>query len=205
GDSLTGYVSYPDGEKYKCTGVRAPLIRNKKPTWGSPIRLFNGKGLKGWHASGENQWKAVNGILTSQKSGANLISDRKFKDFKLHIEFRYPKGSNSGIYLRGRYEVQISDSKGLEPSNVDFGGVYGFITPTEMAAKDADVWQSYDITLVGRLITIVANGKTIVCNQNIDGITGGALDSNEGKPGPLMIQGDHGPVQFRNIILTPAK
>ena len=205
GDSLTGYISYPDGEKYECIGVRAPRLHNKKITWGTPIRLFNGKDLKGWHASGYNQWKAVNGILTSSKSGANLISDKKFSDFKLHVEFRYPKGSNSGLYLRGRYEVQIADSKGLEPSKVDFGAVYGFITPNEMVAKAPGEWQSYDITLVGRLITIVANGKTIVCNQQIPGITGGAIDSNEGQPGPLMIQGDHGPVEYRNIILTPAK
>jgi hypothetical protein len=123
----------------------------------------------------------------------------------LHVEFRYPKGSNSGLYLRGRYEVQITDSKGLEPSKVDFGAIYGFIIPNEMVAKAAGEWQSYDITLIGRLITIVANGKTIVCNQQIPGITGGALDSDEGKSGPLMIQGDHGPVEYRNIILTPAK
>jgi hypothetical protein len=140
--------------------VRAPLLQNKKVTWGKPMRLFDGEDLKGWHASGENQWKAINGVLTSPKSGANLITNKKFTDFKLHVEFRYPKGSNSGIYLRGRYEVQIADSKGLEPSKVDFGAVYGFVLPNEMAAKDPGVWQSYDITLVGRIITIVANGKT---------------------------------------------
>lgn len=205
GDSLIGNVSFPDGTNYRCTGIRAPKHQNKKITWGTPTRIFNGKDLKGWHASGENQWKVVNGILTSEKSGANLLTDKKYSDFKLHFEFRYPKGSNSGIYLRGRYEVQIADSKGLDPSKVDFGAVYGFITPNEMAAKDPGVWQSYDITLVGSSITIIANGKTIVCNQLIPGITGGALDSNEGQPGPLMIQGDHGPVEFRNIVLTPGK
>ena len=205
GDSLIGNVSYPDGETYRCTGVRAPLFKKRNVTWGTPLRLFNGKDLSGWHAVGYNQWKAVNGILKSSKSGANLITNGKFTDFKLHVEFRYPKGSNSGLYLRGRYEVQIADSKGLEPSKVDFGAIYGFIVPNEMVAKAPGEWQSYDITLVGRLITIVANGKTIVCNQQIPGITGGALDSDEGKAGPLMIQGDHGPVEYRNIILTPAK
>jgi len=205
GESLTGTISFPDGTKYNFTGVRAPLFRKRTITWGTPLRLFSGKDLGGWHATGQNQWKAVDGILSSPKSGANLITNAKFTDFKLHVEFKYPKGSNSGIYLRGRYEVQITDSKGLEPSKVDFGAIYGFITPNEMVAKAPDEWQTYDITLVGRLITIVANGKTIVCNQQIPGITGGALDSDEGKPGPLMIQGDHGPVEFRNIILTPAK
>jgi hypothetical protein len=83
--------------------------------------------------------------------------------------------------------------------------VYGFISTTEMMAKDAGEWQSYDITLVGRMVTVVANGKTVICNQEIPGITGGALNSKEGEPGPLLIQGDHGPVDFRNIILTPVK
>ena len=143
--------------------------------------------------------------MRSPKSGSNLVTEASFSNFKLHIEFRYPKGSNSGVYLRGRYEVQISDSKGLTPSRDQLGAVYGFITPTEMVAKDPGEWQSYDITLVGRMITLVANGKTIICNQEIPGITGGAIDSKEDAPGPLLIQGDHGPVEFRNILITTAK
>ncbi len=93
----------------------------------------------------------------------------------------------------------------MEPLKDQFGAVYGFISTTEMMAKDAGEWQSYDITLVGRMVTVVANGKTVICNQEIPGITGGALNSKEGEPGPLLIQGDHGPVDFRNIILTPVK
>lgn len=197
---------FPDGKKYNWTAVRAPsLRRTKAPVWGKPVRLFNGKDLKGWHALGDNQWQAVDGVLRSPKSGSNLVTDESFTDFKLHIEFRYPKGSNSGVYLRGRYEVQIADSKGLEPLPGELGGVYGFLAPVEQVAKEAGQWQSYDITLVGRMITVVANGKTIICNQEIPGITGGALDSKEGEPGPLQLQGDHGPIEYRNIILTPAK
>ena len=206
GNHLSGTVTYPDGKSYSWTAVRAPsLKRQKAPVWGAPIRLFNGRDLKGWHAMGDNQWKAENGILFSPKSGSNLVTDQKFNDFKLHIEFRYPKGSNSGIYLRGRYEVQVMDSKGNEPLSGELGGVYGFIAPSEQVAKNPGEWQSYDITLVGRMITLVANGKTIICNQEIPGITGGALDSNEGDPGPIYLQGDHGPVEYRNITLTPAK
>lgn len=206
GNSLTGTMIATDGKSYTWTAVRAPSLRRKtKPVWGKPIRLFNGIDLKGWHTTGENQWKVENGILRNPKRGSHLITDKAFTDFKLHIEFRYPKGSNSGIYLRGRYEVQIADSKGSEPLKDQFGAVYGFITPSEMAAKDAGEWQSYDITLAGRMITVVANGKTIICNQEIPGITGGALNSNEGDPGPLLIQGDHGAIDFRNIIITPAK
>lgn len=206
GDNLVGTMVAANGKTYNWTGGRAPsLHRAKAPVWGQPIHLFNGKNLDGWKALGENQWMAENGILKSPKSGANLVTEKKFDDFKLHIEFRYPKGSNSGVYLRGRYEVQIADSKGLETLKDQLGAVYGFISPTEMAAKDPGEWQTYDITLVGRMITVVANGKTVICNQEIPGITGGALDSNEGEPGPLYIQGDHGPIEYRNIILTPAK
>ena len=131
------------------------------------------------------------------------MSDEKFMDFKLHIEFRYPEGSNSGVYLRGRYEVQVTDSKGKEPSDIEFSGVYGFLTPNEMAAKSAGEWQSYDITLIGRRVTVTANGVTVINDQNIPGITGGALNSKEGEPGPFMIQGDHGPIEYRNIVVTP--
>jgi hypothetical protein len=206
GDNLSGTMINPDGKNVNWTAVRAPsLRRQKQPTWGTPIKLFNGTNLDGWQASGENQWVAQGGVLKSPKSGSNLFTTKTFNDFKLHVEFRYPKGSNSGVYLRGRYEVQVLDSKGLEPSVGDFGAIYGFIVPTEMAAKEPNVWQSYDITLVGRIVTVVANGAMIICKNEIPGITGGALDSKEGDPGPIYFQGDHGPIEYRNIIITPAK
>jgi len=99
----------------------------------------------------------------------------------------------------------VADSKGLEPSSDQLGGIYGFITPLENVAKAAGEWQSYDITLVGRLVTVVANCKTIIYKQAIPGITGGALNSNEAEPGPIYIQGDHGAIDYRNIVITPAK
>ena len=98
--------------------------------------------------------------------------------------------------------MQIADNIGLEPSNIYFGGVYGFLTPNIMAAKKAGKWQSYDITLNGRRVTIVANGKTIINDQIIPG---GALDNNELEDGAFLIQGDHGSVEFRNITVTPMK
>ncbi|GEO12227.1 3-keto-disaccharide hydrolase [Segetibacter aerophilus] len=206
GNNLSGTILQPDGKTYNWTGVRAPsLRRTTQPVWGKPVKLFNGTDLKGWHPTGAtNQWKVVNGVLTSPKSGSNLVTDDSFTDFKLHIEFKYDKGSNSGVYLRGRYELQIADSKGLEPVKDQLGGVYGFIAPSEMVAKEAGEWQSYDVTLVGRMVTVTANGKLIICNQEIPGITGGAINSKEGEPGPLLLQGDHGPIEFRNIVITPA-
>jgi hypothetical protein len=207
GTEIRGTIVTSEGKKYNFKGVKAPsLVRTAAITWGKAVKLFNGKDLSGWKALGENQWLVKNGILTSPRSGANLISDNKFTDFKLLVEFRYQKGSNSGVYLRGRHEVQIEDSpKDTHPSSVLYGGIYGFLTPSEINALGPDQWQTFEITLVGRMVTVVANGKTVISNQEIPGITGGALDSNEGEPGPIYIQGDHGPIEFRKIIITPAK
>ncbi|WP_420322531.1 3-keto-disaccharide hydrolase [Flagellimonas sp.] len=204
-DALKGTMIYTDGSVTSWKGVRAPkLLATENPKWDKPVALFNGKNLDGWHLDSDNsQWSVENGILTNAKGGANLISNQKFTDFKLKVEFRYPEGSNSGIYLRGRYEVQIADSKGLDPSDIYFSGIYGFLEPNENAAKNPGEWQTYEITLIGRRVTIIANGKTVIADQTIPGITGGALDSKEGEPGPFMIQGDHGAVEFRKFEVTP--
>lgn len=206
GDKLSGTLVMPDGQQYSWSGVRAPTLgRAKKPVWGMPILLFNGTTLAGWHPLGQkNQWQAAGGVLRSPASGSNIATDRTFTDFKLHIEFRCPKGSNSGVYLRGRYEVQIEDSN-KEPRGNELSAIYGFLPPNVMAAKPGGEWQSFDITLVGRLVTVVLNGTTVICNTEIPGITGGALDSKEGEPGPIYLQGDHGPIEYRNITITPAK
>ena len=207
GKRLAGSMTFPDGKKYEWTGIRAPrLDRKTAPSWGAPISLLHANDLTGWHATGTpNQWIVKDGVLQSPKSGVNIVTDRTFGDFKLHVEFRYPKGSNSGVYLRGRHEVQIQDDFGGEPAPDHFSGVYGFIAPSEIAAKPPGEWQSYDITLVGRMVTVYANGRRVICNQEIPGITGGAIDSNEGAPGPLLLQGDHGPIEYRNITVTPAR
>jgi hypothetical protein len=208
GKNLAGSMTFPDGKRYEWSAVRAPsLHRDHAPSWGAPIRLLHANDLGGWRAVGgqPNQWVVSNGVLRSPHSGANIETEQTFTDFKLHIEFRYPKESNSGVYLRGRHEVQIQDDYGLEPWNDRFSGIYGFIAPSVIAAKRAGEWQSYDITLIGRLVTVVANGKRVICDQEIPGITGGAIDSNEGAPGPLLLQGDHGPIEYRNIIITPQR
>lgn len=207
GDRLVGRMTFPDNTTLSWTGVRAPrLTRTRAPVWSAPIRLLDQNDLNGWQPMGSpNQWVVRSGILTSPRSGVNLRTVRTFGDFKLHIEFRYPSGSNSGVYLRGRHEVQIEDDYGREPYSHRFSGVYGFITPSEIAARPAGQWQTYDITLIGRMVTVVANGRQVICNQEIPGITGGAIDSNEGAPGPIYLQGDHGPIEYRNIVITPAR
>ena len=203
---LAGSITFPDGKRFDWTAVRAPALRRSgKPSWGKPQRLFDGRDLNGWRALGENQWVAANGVLRSPHSGSNLVTDRAFGDFKLHVEFRYPSGSNSGIYLRGRYEVQIEDSpRRPVPHPDEVGGVYGLLAPNEAAANPAGQWQAYDITLVGRRVTVVLNGKTVISDAVIAGPTGGALDANEGAPGPIYLQGDHGAVEFRKVVITPA-
>ena len=200
---LSGVILDSQGGVNKFSGVRAPkLIRSMDVNWGKSISLFNGYNLDGWKSSDpekKNQWTVKKGILVNPESGVNLITDKKFEDFKLSIEFRYPKGSNSGVYLRGRYEVQVEDNYGLEPESTLFGGIYGFLKPNQMAAKPAGEWQRYEITLIGRRVSVVANDKKIINDQIIPGITGGALDSKEALPGPIMLQGDHGIIEYRNI------
>jgi hypothetical protein len=155
GEKLTGTIVNPAGDRHTFTGTRAPALhRANAPTWGAPIVLFNGKDLAGWTTQGgrNNQWKVVSGVLTSPVPGANLMTTQKFNDFKLHVEFRYPKEGNSGVYLRGRHEVQVEDSPaGDFPLSVHMGGVYGFLWPNENASTGPGKWQTYDITLVGRV------------------------------------------------------
>ena len=207
GDRLSGTMTDASGMRNSWTAVRAPALRPAaNPPWGAPVELFNGKNLSGWHGTGgANQWQVINGILTSPMPGANLVTDRTFTDFKLHVEFRYPKEGNSGVYLRGRYEVQVEDSRGMELASDHLGGIYGFLTPNQDAAKDAGEWQTFDVTLIGRQVTVVLNGTTIICQQNIPGITGGALSSDERAPGPIMLQGDHNPIEYRKVTITPVR
>ncbi|QNI34726.1 DUF1080 domain-containing protein [Alloacidobacterium dinghuense] len=209
GKTLTGTVNGPDGKTWQWVGVKAPaLVKTGEPKWGKPIQLFNGKDLTGWKMSapGPPVWTAKDGNLVSPGNGPELISDTKFQDFKLHLEFNCGKDSNSGVYIRGRYEVQIETESEAEPPSHHTGGVYGFLAPSPELARTPDVWQTFDITLIGRRVTVVLNGKTVIDNQEIPGITGGAVDSHEGMPGPIYLQGsEKGHVAFRNIVITPSQ
>ena len=200
GNRLNGTIVFPDGQKFTWQGQRAGSITQGNIE-GKKIALITNNISDHWHADGPNTWRIENGVLRIDKPGANLITNEKFSNFKLHVEFRYPSGGNSGVYLRGRHELQISDSKGKDPSVTEFGAIYGFIAPNKQVAAPANEWQSYDITLNGRTITVIANGETIICEQEIPGITGGALDSNEAEPGPIMLQGDHSAIEYRNITI----
>jgi hypothetical protein len=208
GKMLVGTTTGPDGTPWQWTGVRAPSLKRKSdPKWGKSVQLFDGKDLSGWRMSDPAStatWKVENGTLVSPGHGPELITDAKFEDFKLHIEFNCAPGSNSGVYLRGRYELQIEDDPEPEGPTMRTGGIYGFLAASPEQPRKSGEWQTYDITLVGRVVTVVQNGQTIIDKQEIPGITGGALDSHEALPGPIYLQGSEvGHVAFRNITLTP--
>jgi hypothetical protein len=207
---LQGTGTDGGGRTFSWKGERAPDRlegQGRSVTWGEPIQLFNGRDLEGWRTveQRESKWKVVNGLLVNESTGANLRTTPEFRDFKLHVEFKIPPESNSGIYLRGRYETQVADDFGKEPYIRMVGGIYGQIAPLVNACKPAGEWNVLDATLVGYRVTILLNGQTTVDGQLIDGITGGALSADERAPGPIMLQGDHGQVSYRNIVLTPAK
>ncbi len=203
-DSLIGLVDL-NGSTLPWSGARAPsLERDAEPAWGQPVPLI-GSDLSGWRmrqGTDAGCWSVSDGILKATPPCVDIVTDREFDDFQLRLEFRYPPGSNSGVYLRGRYEVQIQDDYGKALDPLRLGGIYGFIAPTDDAARPAGEWQIYEIQLVGRRVTVILNGTEIISNQEIPGITGGALDSHEGSPGPLMLQGDHGPIEYRNIFIA---
>lgn len=209
GERLVGTGTSSRGDTFNFSGERAPDRlegSDREVEWGEPIQLFNGTDMAGWETIGNrpSQWKAENSLMVNAESGANIRTVDEYRDFKLHVEFKIPEGSNSGIYLRGRYETQVADTYGREPFSRGVGGIYGYVTPTVNAAKPAGEWNTVDATLIGYRVTIVVNGVTTIDGQLIDGITGGALNPDESAPGPIMLQGDHGTVSYRNIILTPA-
>ena len=209
GKILSGTVDGPDGKTWQWVGEKAPALeRTHAPKWGKPIQLFNGRDLNGWRMSkpGPPAWTVQDESLITPGHGPELISDSKFQDFKLHVEFNCGKDANSGVYLRGRYEVQIETDSEAEPPSHHTGGVYGYLAPSPELPRSPDVWQTFDISLIGRRVTVVQNGKTVIDNQEIPGITGGALNSQEALPGPIYLQGsEKGRVAFRSIVITPAK
>jgi hypothetical protein len=212
--ALKGSQKNGENETARLDAVRAPELKRPMPrAWSTPEPLFNGKDLTGWEALGTNTsyWVARDGELVNdnpgdrQKPGANIKTTRKFDDSKLHIEVNCPEHGNSGIYLRGRYEIQVGTEGGTQPKN-EMGAVYGYYRAGGNVPLNLGNWSVLDITLVGRYVTVVRDGVKIHDNVEIPGITGGALDSNEGEPGPFFVQGDHqGVIRFRNITISVPK
>jgi hypothetical protein len=206
---LVGTAQGPNGMPWTWTGKRAPELKpSATPAWGQPIRLFNDKDFNGWtfdNPSKASSWKVTDGCLVNAAAGSNITTEQKFGNFKLHIEVNCPAKANSGIYLRGRYEVQVEDDSLDEPPSHHMGAIYGFLAPMPEQPRRPGAWQTFDITLLGRHVTVVQNGQTIIENREIPGITGGAIDSHEELPGPIYLQGDHGGIAYRNVVLTPVE
>lgn len=191
----------------KWIGVRAPDLQvPSRLRWGAPVVLFNGHDLSGWslrNTTTPNCWHAQKGILFNDEACFDLKSNAEFWNFQLHLEFRLEGEGGSGIYLRGRYEVQIANDAGKQPNPRSTGAIFGYLSPAISAGKPQGEWQTLNIILLGRMVTVKLNDRTVIANEEIPGITGAALDSHEAREGPLMLQGDHGRISFRNIILTP--
>jgi hypothetical protein len=207
-----------DVEKF--AGRRVPPLPPrpdlKQVKFGAPVALFNGRDLAGWNLIEKNQfnaWTVESGTLVNRPPArepgkpavhsGNLRTDQEFTDFNLTLEVNVPAGSNSGVYLRGVYEIQVADTYGkpLDPHNM--GALYSRITPSVAAERKPGEWQTLAITLVDRHVTVVLNGITIIDNQPVLGVTGGALWSDDSRPGPIYLQGDHGAVSYRNLQLRP--
>ncbi|MBI3683950.1 MAG: DUF1080 domain-containing protein [Acidobacteria bacterium] len=209
GDKLEGTFESGGQTRLRWTGVRAAEIREKDDgSWkrGRPVPLFNGKDLTGWKgliANRELGWTVKDGALTNTPKANNLVGEQSFWNFELSVDFRLGPRSNSGLGLRGRYEVQILEDYGRPLDKHSNGALYSRIVPGMPASKPAGEWQTYEIRLVGRELSVVLNGKKIIDRGVIDGLTAMAIDANEAEPGPLVLQGDHGAVEFRKIVLTP--
>jgi hypothetical protein len=223
GDKLTGVCiePSPDGMSTNETKFKGWKLPHVGPApdlsmvnYGTPVELFNGKDLTGWKLLDPKQtngFKIVDGVLVNDPVAVegkrvrygNIRTEQEFEDFNLKLEVNVPVHSNSGVYLRGMYEIQVFDSYGKELDSHNMGALYSRVTPSQAAEKPAGEWQTMDITLYKRHVTVVLNGKTIIDNQPVFGPTGGAISADVFKAGPIYLQGDHGKVSYRNMVLTP--
>jgi hypothetical protein len=191
------------------TGVRAPLLPDKDDglwKYGEPVTLFNGHDLAGWQALNPGHlfsWVVRDGALTNLAGAGDLVSEKKFGNLVLDAEYRVAPHTNTGVALRGRYELQLVDDTERLPSNRGTGAILGRIAPTANAERPAGEWQTLAVRLVGRQVTVVLNGIRVINRQNIDGPTAVALDSNEAEPGPIVLQGSRGSIEFRRIVVYP--
>jgi hypothetical protein len=206
-------------DKAEFSGKRQPPIPPApdltKVQFGPPVALFNGKDLTGWRLTDPNAvsgWSVKDGLLVNtveneegkpHKNYGNLRTDREFEDFNLKVEVRIEKGQNSGVYVRGIYEVQVADTYGKPADPHNMGALYSRIKPATSAERAPGEWQTMDITFVDRHITVVLNGERIIENQAVAGCTGGALWSDVTRPGPIYLQGDHTGITYRSVVLRP--
>jgi hypothetical protein len=193
-------------------GVRPPewpeVNANGAHEYGDPVVLFDGGSMDAWGVQHENRpvgWAIADGLLTNEAGGNNIVSHAAFRDFKVEAEYRLAEESNSGIYLRGRYELQLLDDHGDDPVRTGHLAIYGRTPPSVNASRPAGEWQTMEAIIVANRVTVTLNGQRLHDNAVIEGITGGALDAAETVPGPVMVQGDHGRVWIRRLVVTPIR
>ena len=194
-----------------------PCASTKQAKFGEPIDLLKG-GLDGWKSMDEKAkfgWSFKDGVLSNKLGlkpdgswaggGANLMTKRDdFKDFNLEYDVRVPKGSNSGVYLRGRFECQVVDSYKKPVDRHNMAAYYGRVAPSVSAEKAPGEWQHVSVTIYRRHLTVVLNGTAIIDDVPVTGVTGGAIDADVEAAGPIYLQGDHSDADYRNMILRPA-
>ena len=209
GNTLAGTIKTP-ARTIEFTGARPPKWppsdANAAHKLGKPIDLFDGMSMDAWGVQDQTKpsgWTVVDGAMTNTPHANNLVSKQKFQDFKIHAEYKLETNSNSGIYLRGRYELQVLDDYGKPPETHGHMSIYAWKAPAVNASKPAGEWQTMDATVVGNKVTVVLNGRKVHDNATLEAITGGALDAAETEPGPIMIQGDHEKVTYRKVTITP--
>ncbi len=222
GNRLIARIAPYDKKKKVVTGAWQPFEGQRNPAiacgvktsdakLGAPIDLLK-DGLNGWVSMNEKAnfgWKFKDGILSNalggKGHGANLMTKRAdFYDFNLEYDVRVPKNANSGVYLRGRFEIQVIDSYGKPVDCHNMAAYYGRVAPKVAVEKAPGEWQHVSVTLYREHLTVVLNGVTIIENAPVVGVTGGAIDANLYAPGPLYLQGDHSDADFKNMILRPA-
>jgi hypothetical protein len=207
---INGEFTRQSGQTLAVAGVPAPSLDRPAPVaWGAPQRLFNGRDLVGWGHTQDRptaNWRVAAGELVTFAGGGDLRTRGVYDDFKLHLEYLCPANGNSGVYLRGRYELQIEDDSPKAPPANQTGGIYGWVAPTIAVPRESDRWHSLDVTLVGRRVSVSIDGVVLYTDAEIPGITGGAIDSDEDAPGPIVLQASHGKargeVRFRNITVA---
>ena len=208
---MKGLTRNDKGQQVTWTAQRAPALEAPAaPRWGAPVALLESGNLSAWRsrrAGGEICWEVHDGVLANMGPCPDLMTKRSFRDFRLKLEFRLGEGGDSGVHLRGRYEIQLRDpvTFNLMESASATGSLYSFIGVPNDMGRPAGEWQSLEATLLGRHLTVVLNGVTVIQDREIPGITGDALDADESRPGPIVLQGYLGPISFRNIVVTPAE
>jgi len=209
GDKMTATVKR--GERtVTLSGGRPPswpaANANGTHTYGTPVVLFDGKSLDAFGVQNPKvpmNWAIEDGVMTNGEHANNLVSKEKFKDFKINAEYKVGPSTNSGIYLRGRYELQVLDDFGKPAFDRGHMAIYGWHAPAVNASKPVNEWQTMEAIVVGNRVTVTHNGQRVHDNAVLEAITGGALDIDETAAGPIMIQGDHSKVWFRKITVTP--